>query len=82
MNIDVTVLWVGGSSAAWLIIHALMLISAMLGVVMIAVQKRVLLWSPQNPVVEVLQKCLPVAIIDEVTPLIYREHFEVVQKDT
>ena len=79
---DVTVLWVGGSSAAWLIIHALMLISAMLGVVMIAVQKRVLLWSPQNPVVEVLQKCLPVAIIDEVTPLRYREQFEVVQKIT
>jgi hypothetical protein len=78
---DVTVLWVGGSASAWLIIHALMLISAMLGVVMIAVQKRVLLWSPQNPV-EVLQKCLPVAIIDEVTPLRYREHFEVVQKDT
>jgi hypothetical protein len=76
----VSVLRVGGSSAAWLIIYALMFISAMLGVVMAAVQKRVLPWEPQNPV-EILQKCLPVAIIDELTPLRYGEQFEVVRID-
>jgi hypothetical protein len=81
VNMAVIVLRVGGSSAAWIIIYGLLLISAMLGVVVAAVQKRVLPWSPQNPV-EILQKCLPMgAIIDDLTPLKYREQFEVAYGD-
>jgi hypothetical protein len=81
VNMAVTVLRVGGSSAAWIIIYGLLLISAMLGVVVAAVQKRVLPWSPQNPI-EILQKCLPMGtIIDDLTPLKYREQFEVAYGD-
>ncbi|KIM95516.1 hypothetical protein OIDMADRAFT_59974 [Oidiodendron maius Zn] len=81
VKIAVTVLRVGGSSAAWIIIYGLLFMSALLGVVIAPVQKRVLPWSPQNPV-EILQKCLPMAaIIDDLTPLKYREQFEVAYGD-
>ncbi|GIJ92619.1 hypothetical protein Asppvi_001897 [Aspergillus pseudoviridinutans] len=76
----VSVLRVGGSSDAWLLIYALMFISATSGVVMAAVQGHVLPWSPQDPV-EILQKCLPAANIDELTHLGYRERFEAINRD-
>ena len=81
VNMAVTVLRVGGASGAWIIIYGLLFMSALLGVVIAPVQKRVLPWSPQNPV-EILQKCLPMAaIIDDLTLLKYREQFEVAYDD-
>lgn len=76
----VSVLRVGGSSDTWLLIYALMFITAMHGAVMATVQGRVLPWSPQDPV-EILQKCLPAANIDELTPLGYREEFKAIDGD-
>jgi len=73
----VSVLRVGGSSPAWFIIYGLLFVAAMLGTVLAAIQRRALPWAPQDPV-ELLQKVLPAAVIDELTPLRYGGQLEVV----
>ncbi|KAJ5363459.1 uncharacterized protein N7496_009172 [Penicillium cataractarum] len=79
VKMAVSVLRVGGSSDAWLIIYALMFISAMPGVIMAAVYRRVLQWSPQDPV-EILQKFLPAASVDELTQLEFQNRFQAVHQ--
>lgn len=81
VDMTVTILRVGGSSAAWIIIYGLLFISAMLGVIVSPIRERVLAWSPQNPV-EIIQKSLPTgAVIDDLTPLKYQDQFEVAYGD-
>ncbi|KAJ5444766.1 uncharacterized protein N7458_008638 [Penicillium daleae] len=76
----VSVLRVGGSSSAWLIIYALMFIAAVPGAVMAAVYRHVLPWSPQDAV-EILQKSLPRAGVEELSSLQYRNRFELVHRN-
>ncbi|GJN76009.1 hypothetical protein PLICBS_010120 [Purpureocillium lilacinum] len=77
----VSVLRVGGSSPAWFIIYGLLFVAAMLGAVLAAIQRRALPWAPQDPV-ELLQKVLPAAVIDELTPLRYGGQIEVAHGHT
>lgn len=75
----VAVLRVGGSSPGWFAVYGLLFLTALFAAVMSAVQKRALLWRPQDPV-DILAKALPAALIGEVMPLRYGGQFEAISR--